>query len=128
MPICPGSTITTTYIGTFALTPISEDNTDTNTAGSLGWTFTLDNDDPILQSLAVGQTITQVYTVTVSDGHGGTVTQDVTITITGTNDSPNHAPVIVGELTTATGAVIEDTDVTSPRSRPTAPSCSRTSI
>ncbi|MFX9969617.1 VCBS domain-containing protein, partial [Acinetobacter baumannii] len=55
--------------------------------------------------------ITQVYTITVSDGHGGTVTQDVTITITGSNDTPNHAPVIVGELTTATGEVTEDTDI-----------------
>src|SRR5262249_25531679 len=44
---------------------------------------------PFLQSLAKGQTITQVYTVTISDGHpGGTVTQDVTITITGVNDIP----------------------------------------
>ena len=61
--------------------------TPINTA-SVGWTFTLDDNDPILQSLAAGQTITQVYTVTVMDNNGGTVTQDVTITITGTNDAP----------------------------------------
>ena len=42
----------------------------------------------MLQSLAVGQTITQVYTVTLDDHHGGTVTQDVTVTIIGTNDAP----------------------------------------
>src|SRR5207247_419996 len=72
---------------------------------------TLDDDDPVLQSLAEGQTITQVYTITVSDGHGGTVTQQVTITIAGNNDSPNHAPTIVGELTTATGDLTEDIDV-----------------
>ena len=99
------------HIGTFALVPISEIAGDGDTTGSLGWTFTLDDDDPVLQSLAAGQTITQVYTITVSDGHGGTVTQDVTITITGSNDTPNHAPVIVGELTTATGEVTEDTDI-----------------
>ena len=32
------------------------------------WSFTLDDSNPVLQSLAVGQTITQIYTVTVSDG------------------------------------------------------------
>ncbi len=98
-------------IGTFALAPVSEVPADGNTNGSVGWTFTLDDDDPVLQSLAAGQTITQIYTITVSDGHGGTITQDVTVTITGTNDGPNHAPVIVGELTTATGEVVEDTDI-----------------
>ncbi len=81
------------------------------TTGSLGWTFTLDDSNPVLQSLAEGQTITLVYIVTVSDGHGGTVDQEVTVTITGSNDSPNHAPTIVGELTTATGDVTEDIDV-----------------
>jgi VCBS repeat-containing protein len=100
-----------TSIGTFALVPVSEVPADGDTTGSVGWTFTLDDSNPILQSLAEGQTITLVYIVTLSDGHGGTVDQEVTITITGSNDSPNHAPTIVGELTTATGAVTEDVDV-----------------
>ena len=52
----------------------------------------------MLQSLAVGQTITQVYTVTVSDGHGGTVPQDVTVTITGVNDAPT---IVTGSTTPA---------------------------
>jgi VCBS repeat-containing protein len=106
----PGFTDNTTYIGTFTLVPVSEDNDDGTNNGSVGWTFTLDDDNPILHSLEEGQTITQVYLITVSDGHGGTVTQEITITITG-HDSPNHAPTIVGELTTATGAVTEDTNV-----------------
>ena len=89
-----------TSIGTFALTPVSEVPADANDNGSVGWTFTLDDSDPVLQSLAEGQTITLVYIVTVSDGHGGTVDQDVTVTVTG-SQSPNHAPTIVGELTTA---------------------------
>src|ERR1700687_4938170 len=90
------------HIGTFALTDVSEDNTDTTNTASLGWSFTLDDSNPVLQSLAVGQTITQVYTVTVSDGHGGTVSQDVTVTITGTNDAPTITAA------DATGAVTED--------------------
>ena len=60
-------------IGTFALASVSEVPADANTNGSVGWTFTLADNNATLQSLAVGQTITQVYTVTVSDGHGGTV-------------------------------------------------------
>ena len=60
-------------IGEFALTMVNENNTDDGNTGSLGWTFTLDNEDPSLQSLALNQTITQIYTITVSDGHGGTV-------------------------------------------------------
>ena len=95
------------HIGTFALNPVSEVPADGNDNGSVGWTFTLDDDDPVLQSLAEGQTITQVYTVTITDNNGATVTQDVTVTITGSNDSPNHAPVIVEELTTK-GGVTED--------------------
>ena len=52
-------------IGTFAIDRRSaRDNTDTVNTGSLGWSFTLADNDPVLQSLAAGQTITQVYTVT----------------------------------------------------------------
>ena len=107
-----------TSIGTFALTSVGEVPADGDTSGSVGWTFAVDDSNPIVQSLAEGQTITLVYIVTVSDGHGGTVDQEVTVTVTGT--SPNHAPTIVGELTTATGDVTEDVDVNgSNRSRPT---------
>ncbi len=40
------------------------------------------------QYLAEGQTVTENFTVTISDGQGGTVDQLVTVTITGTNDAP----------------------------------------
>ena len=96
-------------IGTFALTAVNENTADTINIGSVGWSFTLDDSNPVLQSLAVGQTITQVYTVTIDDGHGGTVSQDVTVTITGTNDAPT---IVVGS-TTASGGVIEDSNVVS---------------
>src|SRR5205823_1443646 len=106
---------------TFALDPVSEDNTDTNDTGSVGWTFTLDDSNPILQSLAVNQTITQVYTVTLSDGHGGTVTQDVTVTVTGTNDAPVVNAIATTPLTEQTdtsalkgtiGVTFTDVDLT----------------
>ena len=68
----------------------------------------------MLQSLAVGQTITQVYRITITDNNGATISQDITITITGTNDDPtNSAPQIVVGATDAIGAVQEDVAVQS---------------
>ncbi|MGY3031633.1 VCBS repeat-containing protein [Bradyrhizobium sp. USDA 4354] len=103
----PGFSDGTSHIGTFALTAVSE-SPGVSSRGSVGWTFTLGNNDPVLQSLAKGQTITQVYTVTVDDHHGGTVTKDVTVTITGTNDTPT----ITSDADAATGSVTEDTSAT----------------
>jgi VCBS repeat-containing protein len=51
----------------------------------------------LLNSLAEGETRQLVYTVVLVDDAGATVEQDVTITLTGTND----APVITGGQTTA---------------------------
>ena len=100
----PGFTNNSTSIGVFALTTVNESNGDTVNTASLGWSFTLNDSHPVLQSLAVNQTVTQVYTVTVSDGQGGTVPQTVTVTITGTND----VPVITSG--TQSGAVTEIVD------------------
>ena len=77
-----------TEIGHFTIDAVAETLTDTNNQGTVGWHFTLDDDDPTLQSLAEGQTITQTYTITIKDNNGVPVTQTVTITITGTNDAP----------------------------------------
>ena len=96
------------HIGTFAIDgTVTENNSDTVNTGSLGWSFTLADNDPVLQSLAAGQTITQVYAVTIKDNNNATVTQDVTVTITGVNDGPT----IVAGSTTPTGGVTEDTAV-----------------
>lgn len=103
----PGFSDGTSHIGTFALAAVSE-SPGVSTRGSVGWTFTLHDNDPVLQSLAEGQTITQVYTVTVDDHHGGTVTQDVTVTITGNND----APTVTSDADAARGSVTEDTGLT----------------
>ena len=72
------------YLGTF--TTSVTDNGAGDGAGALTWNFVVDN--AATQYLAAGQVLTQTYTVTVSDGHGGTVSQPVTVTITGTNDVP----------------------------------------
>ncbi|MFU0921260.1 retention module-containing protein [Kluyvera sichuanensis] len=62
------------------------------------WVYEIDN--ALTQSLAEGQTANVTYWVTVSDGHGGTDTKPVVITIIGTNDLP--------VLTAGDGSVVED--------------------
>jgi VCBS repeat-containing protein len=56
------------------------------TAGTLAWQFALA--DHFVDFLAVGETLTAVYDVTVTDNHNASSTQQVTIVFTGTNDSP----------------------------------------
>ena len=70
------------YLGTF--TPTITTDATGGVTGSIGWTFTVSGDDAA-DFLAAGQTLTQTYAVKVDDGHGGTATQVVTVTITGTN-------------------------------------------
>jgi VCBS repeat-containing protein len=89
------------YLGTFTAN-VSNDSTGDG-AGQVSWNFTVDNN--ALQFLAQGQTLTQVYTVKVSDGHGDAVSQDITVTLHGTD----NAPTIDGEATDASGTVTEDT-------------------
>src|SRR5205823_2774609 len=72
------------------------------------WTYTLDNSDGDTQALKEGQTVTETFTATVTDDFGATATQVVTLTITGTNDSP----VITSTAADAAGAVREDTTLT----------------
>ncbi|WP_085707965.1 S-layer family protein [Pseudomonas sp. B23(2017)] len=89
----------TTHLGTFVLSAVSEAANAAN--GSVQWTYNLSN--TAAQYLAQGQTVTETYLVTISDGHGSSATQNVTITITGTNDGPT---VSAAEI--ENGAVTED--------------------
>ena len=68
------------YLGTLTLGAVNAADK------SLTWDFKVN--DALLDSLGAGQTLTQTYTVTIADGKGGTVTQDIVITINGTNDAP----------------------------------------
>ena len=64
------------------------------TYGSLGvnqnglWTYTLNNEAANVQALAAGDDVTDTFTITVTDGQGGSDTQNVAISINGTNDAP----------------------------------------
>ncbi|ALM83284.1 retention module-containing protein [Bordetella sp. N] len=71
------------------------------------WTYVIDNE--AAQALTSKDAITETYTVQVDDGHGGTTTQDVTVTIQGTDDGAVVTPHEVGA---DQGSVTEDTTVT----------------
>ncbi|GEM_PF-821924 len=73
------------------------DNVDGS--GSVDWTYAAPNAE--IDFLAAGETVELTFTVQIDDGKGGTDTQDVVITITGTNDAP------ILSVDTA-GAVTED--------------------
>src|SRR5262245_22797264 len=83
------------YLGTFTPT-LAHDATGGST-GIVGWTFSVS--DKAVDFLAAGQTLTQTYTVLVADNNGGLTTQDVTITITGTNEAPVIGGVSIGDVT-----------------------------
>ncbi|USP12595.1 VCBS domain-containing protein [Vibrio gazogenes] len=87
-------------------TPVFADTTVSGTYGSLTlvdgqWTYTLNQQQA--QSLAQDETVTDTITLTASDG----TTQDIKITITGTNDAPVAEAVTrsVSEDTTITGSI-----------------------
>src|SRR6185369_2776185 len=86
--------------GTLTMGTASE--SATTEPGSVSWTYEVNNS--ATQYLAVGESTTEQFTVTVSDGHGGTATQAVTVTIHGTNDDPT----ITVAGTDASGDVTED--------------------
>ncbi|MFC3533647.1 VCBS domain-containing protein, partial [Vogesella facilis] len=94
-----------TALGTFTLAPLTEGSGTTD--GSVNWTYALNN--AAAQYLAEGQTVTETYVVTINDGHGAVLTQNVTVTIVGTND----APQIDATHTTASGTVSEGDDSSS---------------
>src|SRR5207244_990868 len=53
---------------------VAETVTDLNNTGQVNWSFAVDN--AAVQGLAAGEVVTQVYTLTVTDSSGATVTQN----------------------------------------------------
>ena len=80
-----------------------------NTVGQFGtftlqpdgsYTFTLDNSLPAVAQLGAGEQLSEIFTATVTDQHGGTSSSTITITINGTNSAP--------QVSAATASIFED--------------------
>ena len=66
----------------FSITNIGTNTND----GTVNWDYTIAEDK--LDFLGKGEVVTAIFTITVTDDENAIDTQDVTITITGTNDNP----------------------------------------
>jgi len=80
--------------------------------GTVTWTYNVANSG--VQYLGEGETKVETFDVTVSDGEGGTSTQAVSVTITGTDDAPHvtTSSVISGiEMGSREYTYTNDTDV-----------------
>src|SRR5947207_367227 len=65
-------------------------DTSNGTGRAVSWTITVA--DGATDYLAAGQTVTEVFAVQVADNHGGTATQNVTVTVAGRNHCVVRAP------------------------------------
>ena len=77
-----GDPLTVTNAGTFAL---AHGSLVLNADGTFA--YTLDNSNPAVNALNNGQTLTDAFTYQISDGHGGTSSATLTVTILGTTDN-----------------------------------------
>ena len=96
---------------TVSFTPLS------NAPGSYGtlsvdangnYTYTLNTSLPAVKGLGAGESLTDTFTVTVSDNHGGTASASVTMSINGSNDAPTVAAAtasIAEDMPTVSGAL-----------------------
>lgn len=81
-----GSIIPASSLAHFQTAMTSHITSDSNGTGKLTWSFSDADDD--FDFLSKNQTLVLTYDIAVSDNHGGTTTQTVKITVTGTDDKP----------------------------------------
>ncbi|MBR1244455.1 cadherin-like domain-containing protein [Bradyrhizobium sp. AUGA SZCCT0274] len=94
-----GNALTVTSSGTFNL---SHGTLVMHADGS--YAYTLDNTNPAVDALNTGQTLVDSFTYGISDGHGGTNSASLKITIQGRTNS--IAPDVAGAVTLS--AIAED--------------------
>ena len=86
---------------------VDQNNSPVTALGSLtidangNWRFEANNDSAAIQALDSGDTLTQVYTVTSSDGEAS---HDITITINGANEPPTAEDFTVDLGTSPSGS------------------------
>ncbi|WP_238308975.1 VCBS domain-containing protein, partial [Methylorubrum suomiense] len=73
------------FIGAMTASVVTD--TTAGGAGRVVWNWSAP--DKALDFLGAGQTLDQTYTLTLSDGKGGVVRQDVVVTLVGTDDLPS---------------------------------------
>jgi VCBS repeat-containing protein len=81
-----GSIIPASSLTHFQAAMTSQITSDSNGSGKVKWSFSDADDD--FDFLAKNQSLVLTYKITLSDNHGGTTTQTVRITVTGTDDKP----------------------------------------
>lgn len=84
-----GSLDANTFSGLLVLPPVYAPN---GQQGSLNWNFFAD--EHVFDYLNPGETLTITYTVQVTDSHGLSATQDITINVQGAVDLANLPPVV----------------------------------
>ena len=117
---------TGTYVGSGrrlgTLTAVkSTDTTGTGLNGQLTWTYTVSA--AAVEYLAKDQTRVESFSIALTDQHGGIITRQIDVTITGTDDAPIVAAVDVtggvtelvtpvGDLTDSGTIAFTDVDLT----------------
>src|SRR5262249_41286026 len=118
-PSAPGNTSgvenwTRAQIVAFA--PEASDSLLQGTYGTLdvtqagAWTYTLANGQANVQVLAAGETVTDLFTVLVSDSLGGSDTEKVSVAVSGSNDAPTDILLSADAVAenSAAGTVVGD--------------------
>jgi VCBS repeat-containing protein len=95
------------YSGTYAsVTAATTSANGTEVSGSYGkltvgadgsYVYVVTNDNEDIQALDESETITDTFTIQVSDGAGGRVEQTLAVTVDGTNDAPVAGVAITNE-------------------------------